>query len=169
MVHLTIEIVQFCTSFEIVHSSFEIVQSSFKIVLLSFGIVHFIFDRSFSNPFLLGSECSITCPLKNQQAYCKSSKGKRSFTCEKNGWSSNSKNDCECKTACSSPEEQFPHIEKGIFDEIIPDIGRPVWISKLSTLNLLHNLAVHFEFEFRPSTLNFNSTLKFPFNLTVHF
>ena len=70
--------------------------------------IEFIFE-----PILLGSECSITCPLRNQQAYCKSSRGTRSFTCEKNGWTSNSKNDCECKTACSSPEEQFPHISKG--------------------------------------------------------
>ena len=119
--------------FEIVHSSykivyfifdrsfkFEIVHFCFEIVHFRWEIVHFICDRPFSNPCLLGSECSITCPLKNQQAYCKSSKGKRSFTCEKNGWSSNSKNDCECKTACSSPEEQFPHIGKGIFYEIIP-------------------------------------------------
>ena len=91
------------------------------------------FYRTFPNPFLLGSECSITCPLKNQQAYCKSSKGIRSFTCEKNGWSSNSKNDCECKTACSSPEEQFPHIGKGTFRWNISEFYQPVWIKWQST------------------------------------
>ena len=57
--------------------------------------------------------------MKNQQPYCKSVKGTRTFTCEANAkWDWNSKNDCECKTACQAPEEQFSHIPTGSIHDI---------------------------------------------------
>jgi len=69
------------------------------------------------NDTSVGSTCRIQCPQKNEQAYCKSSKGSRTFECKSSGdWSSNKRNDCDCRSACQSPEEQFSHISS----EILP-------------------------------------------------
>ena len=74
-------------------------------------------EYSCTNGNTVGSQCQVSCPLKNQQPYCKSANGPATFTCDGNGkWNMNKKNDCECKTACQAPEEQFSHIS----EEVLP-------------------------------------------------
>ena len=89
--------------------------TSDKVRHLPFFIVPFLqLWTSNIELWLLGSTCSIQCPQKNEQAYCKSSKGSRTFECKSSGdWSSNKRNDCDCRSACQSPEEQFSHISSG--------------------------------------------------------
>ena len=76
--------------------------------------VYFKFWNKFEPSLSPGSTCQIECPKRNEQAYCKSSKGPRSFVCSASGdWNLNKKNDCDCRAVCQDPAEQFGHISSG--------------------------------------------------------